>query len=447
MMTIIHSRWQILWQRWVRFWFQPVSANGFGLMRILYGISTLIVFTLQWPVIQSYYGNTGIISSDAAAQFLRSTNRFSLLDYVSSVEIVSALYVLLLIALVFVTIGLFTRTALITSTIIVFSFHEYATVILDGGDTMIRIIAFMLLISGCDRAFSVRNLRYRYWQWMHTHLDQPASERTIPAWPYRLLLWQMTVLYISSTFLKLKGDMWLDGTAAGSVLFHSNFSRVPFEIAATLFPFSAPLTYFTLIVQGLWILIPIVGILSFFFPMFRPDRLPVKRALLLSGFFMHMGIALTMDVGMFSFLMLAAYAGLLTDDDIEAARSLFRGKRTGKIIVLYDGHCRLCRRTVFALTIVDYLKRFQYVNLHEKNARETYAPKIPMKELMHAMHIRLPDGTFQKGYDAFRILSRHTPVTVAFSPLLRMPVIDRVGNRIYEQVAAKRVTCGEECRM
>lgn len=306
------------------FWFRPISAKGFGLMRVGWGFVALMTMLAEFQDIDRFYGPMGILPRSLTASVLRSEYRYSLLEFVGSTGTL-LLYSFLIAALFCVMFGILTRWSLLLSIVLLFSFHEYGSFTLDGGDTLMRLLGFILLISSSDRAFTLRNyLRKNYGT---PEQKKPRKEPTMSIWPYRLLLWQMILLYASSAFLKLSGPTWRSGAAVGIVLHHAHFSRLPLELADALVPIVPFITYFTLFTQLAWILLLPLGFLSFFF---RTEYITsaVKRALLICGVLVHGGIFLFMDIGTFSLTVLVSYLGLLTDEDFEVMRSFLRLRKS-----------------------------------------------------------------------------------------------------------------------
>lgn len=435
-----------LWAHIERFWFQRVSAAGFGMMRVAYGLAALCVFVAQWGNVTRYYSDVGLMPHSALSYFLRPDFRFSLLDWVP-VSGVMWLYLLLLATLVLVTLGIWTRAALAVSTLLLFSFHEYNPVLLDGGDTTLRLIAFLLLISPCDRTFTLGNLRLRLKNVVRKGADQPASDRTMAIWPYRLLLWQLICIYLSSTWEKISGTTWNDGSAVAIVMHHTDFSRLPSHVADLLTPLSPLLTYATLVAQSSWLLLLVLPVLTWFTPI--PKRLngSVKRTVMFAGFLMHLGITLSMDVGMFSYVMFAAYLGLLLDEDFHATRDLLN-RSDSRIVVLFDGTCGLCRRSVVILKVLDWLHRLEFADFTDEHVRKEHAPDIKPAALEKAMHIKLTDGSFKKGFRAFRALCWNLPPLWVLAPFLYIPGMTAIGDWVYDNVASRRMRCGDgACRI
>lgn len=111
----------------------------------------------------------------------------------------------------------------------------------------------------------------------------------------------------------------------------------------------------------------------------------------------------------------------------------------GKAVVLYDGECPLCLRSV------DLLKRLDWNRvLHSQNAREVdRLPPAPVpldfERMMQEMHLVTPrrDAVYH-GFGAFRWMAWRLPLLMAFAPLLYLPGVPALGNRIYLWIAKNR---------
>lgn len=421
--------------RMYEFWFRPVSAAGFGMMRVAFGLIAFVTMLLEMPNVQRFYGPDGILTHEMLGLSVRSMWRFSLLDH-ASVSAVWWLYATLLTALFCVTIGLGRKWMLLLAVVLLFSFHEYGTITLDGGDTLLRLIGFILLLSPCYRTFTVRNLRLRMKLVATTGKDQPASARTMPIWPYRLLLWQMILIYVASSIEKWGGDTWREGSAVAITLHLADFSRLSPWMADRLSVMSPILGYFTVFSQMAWGVLLVVGLLVSLGMLRREDTNALKRALILCGLAVHGGIFVLMDVGTFSLTVFAAYFGLLLDDDFRAIRSRFSMKEP--VVVLFDGRCGFCKRSILALSMMDWLKRLQFSSYHDPDNKKRYAPDVSLETLNKEMHVRLKGGSYRKGFFAFRAMTWHLPALWLLAPLLYIPGISVIGSKTYTFIADHR---------
>ena len=417
------------------FWFKPVSAAGFGMMRMAFGLIAFTTMLLEMPNVQRFYGPNGILTHDMIERVVRNSWRFSLLDNASE-TFVWLLSIVLLVSLFCVMLGVGRKWTLLVATILLFSFHEYGLITLDGGDTLMRLIAFILLLSPCYRTFSIANLRKRQALIRTTGTDQPAAERTMPIWPYRLLLWQIIILYVASAVEKWTGNMWREGSAVAVALHLSDFSRLTPWVADRLSIFSPIISYFTLLSQFGWGLIIVIGICASLGLVRTDTTNRVKRLLIVCGLLIHGAIFLMMDVGTFSLTVFTAYLGLLLDDDFRTIRGRLSAARP--IVVLYDGRCGLCNTSVFILSMLDWLHNFSFANYHDPENRKRYAPNLGLNALSKEMHIRLGDGSYRKGFFAFRIVAWRVPVLWPLAPLGYLPGAGFIGSKVYAYVANHR---------
>jgi predicted DCC family thiol-disulfide oxidoreductase YuxK len=114
-------------------------------------------------------------------------------------------------------------------------------------------------------------------------------------------------------------------------------------------------------------------------------------------------------------------------------------EQAGKAVVLFDGECPLCLKSVAILKRLDWLH-----SLYFQNARETdRIPPAPIpldqQRLLDEMHLVTPDRlSVYHGFGAFRWMARHLPLLVAFTPLLYIPGVPYIGQKAYLWVARHR---------
>lgn len=114
------------------------------------------------------------------------------------------------------------------------------------------------------------------------------------------------------------------------------------------------------------------------------------------------------------------------------------------LIILTDGHCGLCRRTTRLLQSLDWLHRLRVVDFRNEAERTAYAARIPLRTLEHSMHVVLLDGSTRTGFSAFRQISHSLPALWIAVPLLHLPGMAYVGEKVYAAIAASRsVGCAD----
>ncbi|PIR54361.1 hypothetical protein COU75_01290 [Candidatus Peregrinibacteria bacterium CG10_big_fil_rev_8_21_14_0_10_42_8] len=424
-----------------RFFFAETNAAAFGLMRIAWAATVLAFLFGSAPDVMRYYSEAGILPAELGHLVFRNEYRYSLLLYITEPHAVIALWSIFVVCLICMMIGIWPRLMTITSVLLLFSFHERNLQPLGGGDTVLRNIGFLLMIAPEISAFSIARLEKQWLSWKST--GEYLKPLRTHIWPYRLLLWQVIIIYVTSAWDKTQGTMWSAGTVVEAAFHHTHFARWSKDFMDSVSWISPYACFYTIIWEFSWLLLLVPRELWMVRPRWM-HRFSLRRWIILGGVIFHWGIFVFMDVGSFPFAMSTAFLGLLLDEDFEMFIRVLNKRFTGKIVVLYDGQCHLCQRSVFILQLLDQLHRLEIVNFRDPKQRKKYAAKITEDDLDRAMHIKLPDGTYYKGFFAFRKIAWHLPITRFFTPLFYIPGMPFVGKRIYARIAERRKKCRDD---
>jgi hypothetical protein len=145
---------------------------------------------------------------------------------------------------------------------------------------------------------------------------RPRQVESCPVWPLRLLQIQVALIYVNSGLWKLLGSAWRDGTAVYYALSSDVFQRFPGGVPPGIFWLSAAATYLTLAWE---IAFPVLVI-------WRPTR----RIALVLGVLLHLGTWMTMEIGAFSWMMLATYVAFLDPVWVAAVVGRIDGRLRGR---------------------------------------------------------------------------------------------------------------------
>jgi predicted DCC family thiol-disulfide oxidoreductase YuxK len=106
-------------------------------------------------------------------------------------------------------------------------------------------------------------------------------------------------------------------------------------------------------------------------------------------------------------------------------------------VLLYDGGCGFCRRWVSRLQRWDRRRAIDYLAAAD---RGTVAGLPPLSDaaLDRAMHLVTPDGRVYPGAGALPALLPLLPGGRVLAPLLRLPGVQPLADRVYAWVAARR---------
>jgi predicted DCC family thiol-disulfide oxidoreductase YuxK len=225
---------------------------------------------------------------------------------------------------------------------------------------------------------------------------------------------------MSTGLYKVMGELWQNGTAVYYILRVDEFS----------WPGVAELIYRNpyLVVLGTYSTV-------LFEVLFLPALLNrwTRYAAGLAGLVFHAGIALLMGLVTFGWSMLSVYPLLLTDAEYRHLSLWFR--RRAHLVVLYDGWCPLCVRSVTVWSAVNLFSLVSYVSLREPGVPEIYG--VEPERAARRMIAVTADGAVREGIDAvIAVVVR----TVVLWPLMPLLVAARLisGQRLYDAVARRR---------
>ena len=218
----------------------------------------------------------------------------------------------ILVTLLF-TVGIGGRLVTLCVCIMTMSLQDLNGLITDGGDNITRIVLLYMIfadVSGRrDRKVST--------------IGGLVHNAAILA-----IVVQLSFLYLSTGMYKVMGSYWQSGVALYYILRVNSFSWTGFggETLYTNEYLIVALTYATVLFE-----------VTFAFALFNRWT---RRLILVIGVGFHCGVAATMGLVSFSWMMLSLYFVCLPDREYERAKSLFSITDTG--IVLYDGACGFC---------------------------------------------------------------------------------------------------------
>lgn len=109
-----------------------------------------------------------------------------------------------------------------------------------------------------------------------------------------------------------------------------------------------------------------------------------------------------------------------------------------KTVILYDGGCRFCQRSLKLLKRLDWLGRFEARDARNvDNLPPANPPLVPAK-LMEEMHLVSPRGKVSAGFRAYRHMAWRLPIAWPIAPFLYLPGVLWLGNRLYLRIARNR---------
>jgi predicted DCC family thiol-disulfide oxidoreductase YuxK len=110
-----------------------------------------------------------------------------------------------------------------------------------------------------------------------------------------------------------------------------------------------------------------------------------------------------------------------------------------KARVLYDGDCAFCCKSIELLKKLDWLGKLEYINVRDETQPLLKEPLIAAAPLLEQMHVLPSSGqNLYGGYQAIRFLAWRLPLLWLVAPLLYLPGMTWLGQKIYLWIARNR---------
>lgn len=271
-----------------RFWVTPASPDSAAFLRLALGVLALLQLAALWPHLLSLYGNFGFVQwtlvEEGNSAWVPSIGKVALLlaDWgVASTTTVHLLFGLYGASLIGLLVGyrtrLFAGLAWITHSVTLNSgfFSLY------GVDTMMHILFFYLVFSPAGARWSV-----------DARLGRVSPSPTAGARiAQRLVQLHLCIIYLNTGIAKASGEQWWNGEAIWRAVMQPQFNVFDFSWLTAYPQIAAAIGWSVVLLElGYAALIWIPA-----------ARRPTLAAIVL----MHVGIGVTLQLWLFSAVMIA----------------------------------------------------------------------------------------------------------------------------------------------
>lgn len=297
---------------------------GLAVARIVFGAFTVILVVENWVDRQFFWG-----VGSAWAQPYRDVSPwggplFGFFDHHESATSFTIKFLILGLAGLFMTIGLFSRGATIVVFFLMTSLIALNPVASDTEDWVFRILVLFLCVADTSQRMSVdRWIAGRCGPLVDIGGLRSVRSGLIPMWlriPLHngalcLIGAQLIIVYVTAGRAKLSGALWRDGTAI-YYPFHAEYLS-PWPELTHLLGGIPPMVYFmTWMSIAVQLLFPIMLLQ-------RYTRIFIVFAMVM----LHVGIAVTLGLGLFSLAMCGADLAFVRDESVDKVTAWFRRRR------------------------------------------------------------------------------------------------------------------------
>jgi predicted DCC family thiol-disulfide oxidoreductase YuxK len=323
-----------------RFYF-TIDLRSLGLFRILLAGLLIFDWVMRWPNAEAFYTSFGVLPVETPLPKAGGLWHFSLLDGVVSLPFVRIVFCVGLFCYVMLLVGYRTKFFQVLSFIFFASMLNRNVMIRDGSDVVMVTMLMWSVFLPLGERFSVDAIRAAFRRGIAVKTrtaspPQPACSQ--PSLAAFAIVAQIGLIYFLTAFAKY-GTTWKDGTALYYALNFDQLTRPFGRWVATLpLPVIRGMTWATLGLE--FAALPMI-----LWP--RPQPL-LRRIAICALVLMHLGIAVTMDIGAFPWVMTAALSLLLLPEDWALVKAQRR-----PLIVQYDDTCGFCHRCAQLLVLAD----------------------------------------------------------------------------------------------
>ncbi|MFM7203023.1 MAG: HTTM domain-containing protein [Myxococcota bacterium] len=298
-----------LWQRYVSFWNETEAPETLGAVRITFGLALLaniLEQLLHTDVLELYADpSAGGIFSGTSGSW---SSIFSYLP--ATAEVVYGVAVVHLLGALLLTVGLFSRLSALLALVTYHSLAGRMYMYRFDADTVYLVFLwlFVLAPSGSWGSLDAR--------WRGT------AAALIPAWPRRLMIAQLTIIYVRTGLIKM-GSTWSFSDGWSALYYALNLpglARWPGDWVVMVYPLSQVATF----VAKWWEITFLIVPLSLYFQR-TPSHHLLRRVLAWQGWrplylgvgmLMHLSLILVMNLGLFPIVMMAVYPCLARPEEV-----------------------------------------------------------------------------------------------------------------------------------
>ncbi|HEX7118968.1 MAG TPA: DCC1-like thiol-disulfide oxidoreductase family protein [Longimicrobiales bacterium] len=407
-------------EAWRRFWFEPAPPLNLGLCRALF-FGALFLFYLP----QDFAGWGDVSPVFWEPVFLL---QFFHLPQLSA-PVLEVLEVAWKSALLLCCIGLFTRpsgaAAFLLGAYLFGLQHSFGKV--RHHDAILVFALGILALSRMGDAFSVDRLIRRWRGGRGVPASAPSGEYT---WPIRGVWVVMALVFLGAGVSKLQnaGLEWVFSDSMANTLIEANYGIT-----------NGPLVPWGLHLAQVGWLARLMALGSLTVELAYPLALFSHRArwLLVPAILaMQIGIRIILGPRFVQFMICNLF--WVPWDRVVAAVAV-RLRAGERYVVLYDGGCGICRRTVAVLERLNVLGRLEFLDVLDWAAVHRRFPHLNRDACLDEMHVVTDRGRIRTGFYAYRALAWGVPGFWPVLPLLYVPGVPTVGRRVYGTVAARRL--------
>lgn len=259
-----------------------IDPRALAAARITLAAALLIDLALRLPDITAFYTDEGVVPRSLLQETYPAAASYSLHAFFGSLGLQLLLFGMSAMFAVMLLLGFRSRTAAAASAVLLLSLHLRNPYVVNGGDTLLFVLLVLLATQPVGGRWAVD--AYARWDRPKRPVYSPAAAASLGV---------LLAIYLSNAVLRFRGELWMNGDAV-KVIFALE------DITVYLGPVLAEHTTALTAINWIWI-----ALLSTSFLLVALTGWP--RALYTLSFVVaHVGMALTLRLGVFPIVVIAA---------------------------------------------------------------------------------------------------------------------------------------------
>jgi predicted DCC family thiol-disulfide oxidoreductase YuxK len=390
-----------------------IDLRTLALTRVMFALIVLVELMSRLSDLRAFYSDDGVMPRAAVYENLPRSWFISLHFLSGRAEVEALMFVISGAFALLLLLGYKTRLVTFWTWLLFSSLCIRNPFIVHGGDNLLKMLLFLGIFVPWGARYSVDSA-------LNT------TPRALPKSVFSIgtiaLLLQMPLVYFFSGILKNGLEWRHDFTAILYALKVPDFA-LPLGTWLTSYPgFLKVLTASTLVLE-------MAGALLLFCP-FRTKT--VRCFVIVAFFFMQLGLALTLTLGLFPLVSTAALLPFVTSSFWDRRFSRLRTSDRTDLRIYYDGNCGFCTKGL------KLIKTF-FLLPDTKAIAAQSDPAIHEDMIQHNSWVVIDSkGNKHFKFQALLEVLRVSPLLWPIVPILRLGWIKSFGTWIYDRVANNR---------
>ena len=406
-----------------------VDTRVLAIFRVFIGLLSFFDVYRRFDLIDVFYSTAGINLSSSSHSFF-ANRYFSLIHTFSSPFEVKLLFIITALASISLVVGYRSKLSHFITLLGILSIHNFRILLENGGDMAFNAFLVWSFFLPLGKSLSLDSLFKSLKETKELSTDHLNTRQNksfnITHFAYFGFIIQLAIIYLFN-FINKTGKMWKEGDAVYYMYQLDTFLTSFGAWFNTLINpiINSFLTYGTIFLEASALIL----ILS---PIYTKWT---RRIAFVCFCCFHIMIGLSVSIGLFSWIMIAALILLLGKHDVSFLKRLLKRVNNRKYVVFYDKDCGFCFLNARILKRFDVFNRIHWAD----NEYKKDAPKNFKKILYDSIIVYdSVEKVYFTRHIAFSKIISVLPFGFLFSWILRVPLLEKLCGYIYDSVSKNR---------